>query len=312
MADALTTFLSLIKPEVNVSTTWPTSWNANADTIDDNFARPKQAFNAPTVGATTTCDLSLARRFRFTVSQATTLAFTNVPSSSFWVEVELEITNGAAFVLTFPAAVTWLNGLFPTFQAAGVDRVRLFTRDGGTTLYALHTGKNLTLTGTVIVGKFYSSIGGSAIQARPTDMSLASAAPGIVATVEASLVSTSLAASSLINVGDAVRIKLIGRALAQAAQVRVKFGATYVLNAAGGNNITSGNVFSAEVVIRRITNTTQVAVATVMNGATPIAAERTTPGETLTGGLTLDVRGNTAAGGGTLDIDSATFEVLAN
>src|SRR5437879_1179267 len=102
------------------------------DSLDDLLARPKQTFNSPTVGASTTCDLSLARVFVFTVSQATTLAFSNPPSSGFAAFVDLLVTNGSAFVLTFPAAVTWLQGVAPSLQASGVDRIRMVTKDAGT------------------------------------------------------------------------------------------------------------------------------------------------------------------------------------
>ena len=124
---------------------WPGATNANWDLVEDLIARPKIVFNSPTVGATTTCDLSLARVFAFTVSQATTLAFSNVPSSSFAVEVWLLITNGSAFTLTWPGSVTWLAGIAPSLQASGVDLVKLITKDGGTTWYgAAISAKNLT------------------------------------------------------------------------------------------------------------------------------------------------------------------------
>ena len=136
MADSLTSIFSLIKPEVNVSTTWPTSLNGDLDTLDDLLARPKQTFNSPTVGATVVCDLSLARVFVFTVSQATTLSFTNPPTASFAVHAYLRITNGSAFVLTLPASIVWLSGVAPTLKLSGVDLVHLVSTDAGVTWYA--------------------------------------------------------------------------------------------------------------------------------------------------------------------------------
>src|SRR5437773_1212075 len=141
-----TSVYSLVK-HARGDTPWDVEVNADLDTIDAEIARPRIPFNSPTVGATTTCDLALARVFVFTVSQATTLAFTNVPSSSFAVFVDLLVTNGSAFVLTFPGSVTWLQGFAPTLQAAGIDRIRLVTKDGGTTWYAAHFGKNLSISG---------------------------------------------------------------------------------------------------------------------------------------------------------------------
>src|SRR5438128_11866490 len=87
-------------------TPWDVEVNADLDSIDAEIARPRIPPNSPTVGATTTCDLNLSRFFIFTVSQATTLAFTNVPSASFAVRIRLLITNGSAFALTFPASVS--------------------------------------------------------------------------------------------------------------------------------------------------------------------------------------------------------------
>src|SRR5436309_4147760 len=116
-------------------TPWWNEVNANYDTVDAELAKPRIIFNSPTVGATTTCDLNLGRIFVFTVSQATTLAFTNVPASSFACRIRLLITNGSAFVLTLPASITWLSGVAPSLKAAGVDELELVTKDGGTTWF---------------------------------------------------------------------------------------------------------------------------------------------------------------------------------
>src|SRR5207244_3984479 len=100
---------------------------------------PRVPYGTPTVGATTTCDLNQVnggRVFIFTVTQATTLVFANVPSASWDCQIRLIITNGSAFTLTFPASVTWLSGFTPTLKTSGVDIVDLETKDGGTTWYA--------------------------------------------------------------------------------------------------------------------------------------------------------------------------------
>src|ERR1041385_7183037 len=142
---SLTAIYSLNK-QASGATAWDGPLNSDLDIIDTELARPRIVFTSPTVAATTTCDLSLARVFVFTVSQATTLAFTNVPSSSFAVRIRLLITNGSAFTLTFPASVTWLTGVVPSFQAAGVDEVEMLTKDGGTTWFAsLRGGVQLRL-----------------------------------------------------------------------------------------------------------------------------------------------------------------------
>lgn len=113
----------------------PWSHSSGLDSIDGELARPRWPFNSPSVGATTTLDLSLARTFVFTVNQVTTIAITNPPSSSFTTRLVCLITNGSAFALTWPASVTWLSGIAPTLKTSGVDLVELVTRDGGTTWY---------------------------------------------------------------------------------------------------------------------------------------------------------------------------------
>lgn len=258
MADALTSIFSLTKPEVNVSTTWPTSLNADLDSLDDLLARPKQTFNSPVVGATTTCDLSLARVFVFTVSQATTLAFTNVPTASFAVHVDLLITNGAAFALTFPGSVNWPAGIAPTLQAAGVERVRLMTRDGGTNWYAYHIGKSWKMKGDgsfvqvqntagAVILQSDSSAGGRALQSRMGNGVAGNylAVPvGVVESITdvgttnspagspANLKSFAASADTLNVTGQGFRIRAWGTSAnnANAKTVRVAVGATQIIS----------------------------------------------------------------------------------
>jgi hypothetical protein len=136
-----TTVYALTKPTTGGDAgVWGNPVDANFDTIDNELARPRTVFLSPTynVGGTTTLDLNQttgARTFVFTVSGASTIAFSNVPSSSFKAEIECLITNGGAFVLTWPASVVWLNGAAPQMKASGVNSVRLRTKDGGTTWY---------------------------------------------------------------------------------------------------------------------------------------------------------------------------------
>lgn len=157
MADTTTTVYGLTKPE-NLAAAgaglWGPKLNGDLDTLDAELSKPRIIQNAPPIGATTTFDLSLARVFTLTVSQITTVAFTNVPTSTFAVRVLLVLTNANAFAVTFPASVYWLEGP-PTFRTSGIDVVELITRDGGTTFYARLLGgyvpvvRNMTAVGTV-------------------------------------------------------------------------------------------------------------------------------------------------------------------
>lgn len=283
----------------------PWSHSSGLDAIDSEIARPRIPHNSPVVGATTTLDLSLARAFKFTVSQATTLALTNVPANTFYVRIFLLVTNGSAFVLTYPGSVVHVTGVAPSLQASGVDLLIGETWDAGTTWYFRHAGKNVTYSGTL-----KSGYGTSTSQAKPTQVAYQNQALQTGSTGEVSIASFSLPANALATNGDAVRIKLHGSAVTQAGQLRIKFGATYVFNAGGTNNIAAGSVYTEEVVIRRTGAATQISGSGLLVGTT-VATERTTPAETLSGAITIDVRGFTAVGGGVLNVDGVTIEVLS-
>jgi hypothetical protein len=86
-------------------------------------------------GATRTFDLSVANFFSVTIDQATTFTFSNPPASGDFGCFVMEITNGSAFVITFPASVDFVGGVAPTLTASGVDQLVFTTRDGGTTYF---------------------------------------------------------------------------------------------------------------------------------------------------------------------------------
>src|SRR6266576_839174 len=161
-----TTVYGINKPTVaGDSGVWGGFLNTGMQTIDNEIARSRIPYVSPTynVGGTTTLDLNQTtggRVFKFTVSGASTLAFSNVPTSSFDARITLWITNGSAFVLTFPASVAWTAGIAPTFKASGVDLVDLETNDGGTTWQA--TLRNLR-PGVIYQANSLTTTSGSAV-----------------------------------------------------------------------------------------------------------------------------------------------------
>ena len=170
MADTETTNYALTKPEVDASQgTWGEKVNVDLDAIDTQMKVNEDAAAASqvtadaalpatggaltgemdvltsrskflalgTLGSTQNLDFDLANAFTFTVGEAVALSFTNVPSAGdFIVGAILKITNGAAFVITWPAAVKWVDGVTPTFTASGTDLVALVSFDDGTTWQA--------------------------------------------------------------------------------------------------------------------------------------------------------------------------------
>lgn len=277
MPSSFTTVYALNKPAQG-DTPWTTQVNGDWDSLDAELARPRWPFNSPVVGATTTCDLSLARTFVFTVSQATTLAFTNVPSSSFTTRVVLLITNGSAFALTFPASVLWLAGAGPTFRASGVDVVELITRDGGTTWYA-----SKMTAGGVLFQDFSKTT---------------------TSTSDVSLTSFSLPAGTLSTNGQQLVLEARGTTATQTCTVNIKFGATSVVNI----GITANRNWVITIRLVRTGAATQVATTLTVDSAPTTTISRAGPAETLSGAVLVDFRGSVTAGG-TLGYDMIAAEL---
>jgi hypothetical protein len=283
---ANTAIYGVQKPTVaGDSGVWGGELNTGLDTWDNEIARSRVPFITPTynVGGTTTLDLNQTtggRVFVFTVSGASTLAFSNVPSASFAVRIRLLITNGAAFVLTFPASVTWLSRVAPTFNVAGVDEVELMTLDGGTTWYGSLRGPR--------AGVLYLN------QALTT-----------TSTSDVSLASYTLPANTLTVNGQALRVTIMGVTATQTCTVHPKFGAQDITN----TTVVAGNRFRLYHHIVRTGAATQGSTNELLNG-TVISSGRVTPAETLSGPVVIDFRGSVTAGG-TLTYDFIVVELLA-
>ena len=94
-------------------------------------------------GATRTFDLSVANFFSATLDQACTFTFSNPPASGDFGAFVLELTNGGAFEITYPASVDFVGGVAPTLTASGVDQLVFTTRDGGTTYFGFVAGLDI-------------------------------------------------------------------------------------------------------------------------------------------------------------------------
>jgi hypothetical protein len=142
-----TTVYQLNKPTVSGDAdAWGGQLNTDLDSLDTFLARPRWKKNAPTVTGTTTLDFSLANFFEFTVGQATTLSITNVPATLPdttvpFIRAILKITNGGAFVITWPGSIVWpyetANAAPTGLAVSGVDVIELISFDAGTTWYAM-------------------------------------------------------------------------------------------------------------------------------------------------------------------------------
>jgi hypothetical protein len=94
-------------------------------------------------GSTRTLDLTVANFFSATLDQACTFTFSNPPASGKFGCFVLELTNGAAFNITWPAAVDWPGGSAPSLTASGKDQLVFTTRDAGTTWFGFLAGKDI-------------------------------------------------------------------------------------------------------------------------------------------------------------------------
>lgn len=155
-----TTNYSWTLPVENTGTNWDATLNALFQSIDTQvFANEGVADAAlPVAGGTMTgnvkvftvtdtvtnlgatlsgsvaMDLSTANDFYGTATGAVTFTISNSPASGTGMWWTLELTNGGASGVTWPAAVKWDGGTTPTLQSAGVDIFVFYTRDNGTTV----------------------------------------------------------------------------------------------------------------------------------------------------------------------------------
>jgi hypothetical protein len=95
------------------------------------------------VGTLATVDMTAANFFSATLGSATTFAFTNPCTSGNFGGFVLELTNGGAFTVTYPASVDFVGGVAPTLTAAGVDQLVFTTRDAGTTYLGFVAGLDI-------------------------------------------------------------------------------------------------------------------------------------------------------------------------
>lgn len=78
-----------------------------------------------------TIDLTQANYFQCTAAAATAFTFSGAAAAGRAHGFVLELTNGGAYTITWPASVKWPGGTAPTLTAAGVDVLIFVTDDGG-------------------------------------------------------------------------------------------------------------------------------------------------------------------------------------
>lgn len=99
-------------------------------------------YETRTVLSGTAIDLSLGNYFTKTISGATTLTVSNVPTTGTASSFILDLTNAGASV-TWWSGVKWANGVAPTLTASGRDSLGFYTYDGGTTWSGFLIGRDM-------------------------------------------------------------------------------------------------------------------------------------------------------------------------
>ena len=94
-------------------------------------------------GSAITIDLVDGNFFSATVNQTTTFTFSNPPASGNFGAFVLELTDGGAHTVNWPAAVDWPGGTAPTLTASGKDQLVFTTRDAGTNWYGFVAGLDI-------------------------------------------------------------------------------------------------------------------------------------------------------------------------
>jgi hypothetical protein len=122
---------------------------AAADMEDTILTRPTIKDYGETINAVgnltgaKTFDLTLGNIVTGTVTGATTLTFSNPSATGIACSFTFIVTNGAAFVITWPASVDWPGGTAPTLTASGIDILTFITIDAGTTWRGFLAGKDM-------------------------------------------------------------------------------------------------------------------------------------------------------------------------
>lgn len=87
------------------------------------------------INTNTTIDWSAGSYVTATIGGALTFTFSNPAPTGKACVAYLQLTNGGSAAITWPVSVTWSGGTAPTLRTSGVDLLRFYTQDNGTTWF---------------------------------------------------------------------------------------------------------------------------------------------------------------------------------
>jgi len=166
---ALTTNYGWTKPDVGGSTgAWGSILNTLFDAVDsalftvsgvasaalakaggvmtgrlDIFTSSVKRIDKGSISGAQSFDLSLGQYFTLTVGGALTPSVANVPAGTIAQGMIWRVTNGGAFVISWPASFKWVSGSAPTLTVSGTDLLGFITDDNGVTWRGLVLGKDI-------------------------------------------------------------------------------------------------------------------------------------------------------------------------
>lgn len=114
----------------------------DTQTVTNKTITPTALFETRVAMSTNDINLSLGNYFSKTISSATTLTVSNVPSAGTTGEFILDLTNGGSATITWWSGVKWASGTAPSLTTAGRDILGFFTHDGGTSWIGAVIGKD--------------------------------------------------------------------------------------------------------------------------------------------------------------------------
>lgn len=87
------------------------------------------------INTNTTIDWSAGSYATATIAGALAFTFSDPAPTGKACVAYLQLTNGGSAAITWPISVTWSGGTAPTLRASGVDLLRFYTQDNGTTWF---------------------------------------------------------------------------------------------------------------------------------------------------------------------------------
>ena len=99
------------------------------------------------INTNTTIDWSVGSYVTATIAGALAFTFSNPAPTGKACVAYLQLTNGGSAAITWPVSVAWSGGTAPTLRASGVDLLRFYTQDGGTTWFGTSENDEPDTTG---------------------------------------------------------------------------------------------------------------------------------------------------------------------